>query len=374
MTRACGLSHHSVDMGEQTTNLNGAPPAQTLFDLSPRRPTTRRLADLIKQHRPSGASQQPALPDPVRRGDDTDYQEVTCRSALNRVKGMPFAWTLNPYRGCTHGCHYCFARRYQTHLELGSGDEFSSIILVKMNFANVLRRELARPAWRGELIGFGTATDPYQPIEGHYRLTRHTLEALVDHPSPVGLITKGPMVVRDVDLLVELSRRTACTVHMSVPTVDEEAWRTLEPGTAHPLQRLRAVRALADAGVEAGVLMAPVVPGLTSQPAKIERTIKAIADHGARFCGAVVMHLEGGTRDHFMRFLSQEFPDLAPRVDRLYAGKYAPRRYRDQVHGVLELLRDRYGLDRERTRSRALAVERAPVSEPEDQRRFSWSA
>ena len=161
---------------------------------------------------------------------------------------------------------------------------------------------------------------------------------------------------------------------MSVPTVDEDAWRTLEPGTAHPLQRLRAVRAQADAGIEAGVLMAPVVPGLTSQPAKIERTIKAIADHGARFCGAVVMHLEGGTRDHFMRFLSREFPDLAPRVDRLYAGKHTPRRYRDQVHGVLELLRDRYGLHAGRNRSRALAVERAPVSEAEDQTRFSWSA
>ena len=361
-------------MGEQNTNILGTAPPRTLFDLSPLRPTTRRLADLIKQHRDAGDSGQPALPDAVRRADDARYQEVTCRSALNRVEGMPFSWTLNPYRGCTHGCHYCFARRYQTHLGLDTGDEFSSVILVKVNFADVLRRELSCKTRQRELIGFGTATDPYQPIEGHYRLTRRTLEALVDHPSPVGLVTKGPMVVRDLDLLVELSRRTACTVHMSVPTVDEDAWRALEPGTAHPLQRLRAVRALADAGVEAGVLMAPIVPGLTSQPAKIERTIKAIADHGARFCGAVVMHLEGGTRDHFMRFLAQEFPDLSPRVDRLYAGKYTPRRYRDQVYGVLNLLRDRYGLHGGRTRSRALVGERAPVSAVEDQRRFSWSA
>ena len=208
------------------------------------------------------------MPDAVHRADDAHYQEVTCRSALNRVKGMPFGWTLNPYRGCTHGCHYCFARRYQTHLELDAGDEFSSVILVKVNFADVLRGELARRKCRRELVGFGTATDPYQPIEGHYRLIRRSLEALVDHSTPVGLITKGPMVVRDLDLLVELSRRTTCTVHMSVPTVDEEAWRALEPGTAHPLQRLRAVRALADAGVEAGVIMAPIVPGLTSHPAK----------------------------------------------------------------------------------------------------------
>ena len=189
---------------------------------------------------------------------------------------MPFSWTLNPYRGCTHGCHYCFARRYQPHLGLGVGDEFSSLILVKVNFADVLRQELSRPTRQRELIGFGTATDPYQPIEGHYRLTRRSLEALIDHPSPVGLVTKGPMVVRDLDLLVELSRRTACTVHMSVPTVDDEAWRALEPGTAHPLQRLRAVRTLADAGIEVGVLVAPVVPGLTSQPAKLEQTIAAL--------------------------------------------------------------------------------------------------
>ena len=286
---------------------------------------------------------------------------------------MPFAWTLNPYRGCTHGCHYCFARRYQGHLELNTGDEFSSVILVKVNFADVLRVELARPGRPGALIGFGTATDPYQPIEGHYKLTRRTLETLVDHPSPLGLVTKGPLVVRDLDLLVELSRQTACTVHMSVPTVDEDAWRALEPGTAHPLQRLRAVRALADGGVEAGVLMAPIVPGLTSQPAKIERTIKAIADHGARFCGAAVMHLEGGARDHFMRFLSREFPDLAPRADRLYAGKYAPKRYRDQVHGVLELLRRRYGLHGARKRSSPRPTDPVPVSPETEQPRIGWS-
>ena len=269
---------------------------------------------------------------------------MSCRSALNRVRGMPFGWTLNPYRGCTHGCHYCFARRYQFQLELDAGDDFASVILVKVNFVDVLRRELASPRWRPELIGFGTATDPYQPIEGRYRLSRGALEALVERPSPVGLITKGPMVVRDADLLRDLSTRTDCTVHVSVPTVDEDAWAALEPGTAHPLQRLRAVRALADAGIEAGVLVAPIVPGLTSHPAKIERTVKAIADHGARFCGAVVLHLEGGTREHFMRFLDREFPELAPRMDRLYAGKYAPRRYRDQVHQVLELMRNRHRL------------------------------
>ena len=331
-------------MGEQKSNTpdGGGDPA--LFDLTPFRPTTRQVADLVREGRAGDPSRPAALPAPVRRADDARYQEVTCRSALNRVRGMPFGWTLNPYRGCTHGCHYCFARRYHPHLELGAGDEFASVILVKVNFADVLRRELGRPGRRRELIGFGTATDPYQPIEGRYRLSRRVLETLVEHPSPVGLITKGPMVVRDADLLRELSKRTDCTVHVSVPTVDEDAWTALEPGTAHPLQRLRAVRALTDAGIEAGVLVAPIVPGLTSHPAKIERTVKAIADHGARFCGAVVLHLEGGTREHFLRFLDREFPELAPRIDRLYAGKYAPRRYRDQVHQVLELMRRRHRL------------------------------
>ena len=359
-----------AQMGEQNTNEPTSSAPSTLFDLSPRHPTTRQVANFIKQHR--GASPgPPALPDALRRADDASYQEVTCRSALNRVQGMPFSWTLNPYRGCTHGCHYCFARKYQTHLELGTGDEFSSVILVKVNLPDVLRLELARPAWQGKVV-VGTATDPYQPIEGHYRLTRRSLEALVDHSTPVGLITKGPMVVRDLDLLVELSRRTTCTVHMSVPTVDEEAWRALEPGTAHPLQRLRAVRALSDAGIEAGVIMAPIVPGLTSQPAKIERTIKAIADHGARFCGAIVMHLEGGTRDHFMRFLSREFPDLAPRVDRLYAGSYAPKQYRDQVDGVLKVLRRRYGMQGGERRGSTAAPTRPSGTAEEAQPRFTW--
>lgn len=361
-------------MDEQKANIDAQAPPPALFDLSPPPPTTRRLADLIRQHRNVNSSGLPALPNAEHRADDADYQEVTCRSALNKVQGMPFSWTLNPYRGCTHGCHYCFARQYQTHLELGTGDEFSSIILVKVNFADVLREELAHQAWQRKIIGFGTATDPYQPIEGHYRLTRRALEALVDHSTPVGLITKGPMVVRDLDLLVALSRRVVCTVYMSVPTVDEDAWRALEPGTAHPLQRLRAVRALADAGVEVGVLMAPIVPGLTSQPAKIERTIKAIADHGARFCGGMVMHLEGGTRDHFMRFLSEEFPELAPRVNRLYAGKYAPAAYRKQVQGVMNLMRRRYGLQTKEKRTSTPKPAHGRVNSVEAAPRFRWSA
>jgi len=257
---------------------------------------------------------------------------------------MPFRWTLNPYRGCTHGCNYCFARRYHTQLELNAGDEFASLILVKRNIASVLERELDHPAWQREQVAVGTATDPYQPIEGHYKLTRTCLERLARAHTPVGLVTKGPMVVRDIDVLRDVARASSCTVYMSVPTVDEDAWQTLEPGTAPPLQRLRAVRTLVDAGVSAGVLMAPIVPGFSSSRTKLERTVKAIADCGARFVGCNVMHLEGGTRQHFMRFVASEFPALHPRLERLYASKHAPERYRSDVKTLIALLQKRYGV------------------------------
>ena len=258
---------------------------------------------------------------------------------------MPFAWTLNPYRGCTHACHYCFARRYQTQLELGSGDQFSSLIFVKVNFAEVLRRELDHPKWTRELAALGTATDPYQPIEGYYKLTRRTLQALTAGRTPVGLLTKGPMIVRDVDVLQDLFRATqGSSACVSVPTVDEYAWRHLEPGTAHPMQRLRAVRALVDAGIDAGVLMAPLVPGFSTQPAKIEATIKAVADHGARFVGANVLFLDGGTRDHFMRFLTDEFPHMTTHYEHLYASKYASKDYVERVKKTVAMFKEKYGL------------------------------
>ena len=287
-----------------------------------------------------------ALDQAQLRADAARYQEVTCRSALNPVTGMPFNWTLNPYRGCTHACHYCFARRYQTQFELGPGDDFSSVIFVKVNLVEVLRRELDKPSWTRENVAVGTATDPYQPIEGHYKLTRRALEALLAARNPIGLVTKGPMVVRDADLLADIGRRYGCTVYVSVPTVDEEAWRALEPGTAHPLQRLRAVRQLRDAGVNAGVLMAPVVPGFTTQPSKLEATIKAVADHGAAFMGANIMYLKGGTKDHFMGFLAHEFPHMVEGYGRLYAGAYAPPEYVTAVRGILDTLQKRYNVNK----------------------------
>ena len=308
-----------------------------LFDLGPQKPTTRDIAEQVKEHGVAGG-----LPDAAHLADGATYQEVTCRSALNAVKGMPFDWTLNPYRGCTHGCHYCFARRYHVQFELDSSDSFSSIILVKRNFVEVLKRELDRPTWKRDYVAVGTATDVYQPIEGHYKLTRRSLEALAHARTPAGVITKGPMVVRDKDVLLELTKRASCTVYMSVPTVDEAAWRILEPGTAHPLQRLRAVRELNDAGIRAGVLMNPIVPGLTSQPAKLEATVKAIADHGAAFMGTNLLYLKDGTRVHFMNFLEKHFPVLATKYQRLYRGAYAPDAYAKEVRGMVRMLQKKY--------------------------------
>ena len=334
-----------------------------LFSLGSPRPTTREIAVTVK------AGGTAALTDAERRADQARYQEVSCRSALNRVEGMPFHWTLNPYRGCTHGCHYCFARRYHVQFEMDADADFASVILVKRNLVEVLRRELDRPSWARELVAFGTATDPYQPIEGQYRLTRQSIEALTRGRTPIGLVTKGPMVVRDRDVLHELSSAAGCTVYMSVPTVDEDAWRILEPGTAHPLQRLRAVRELVDAGITAGVLMAPIVPGFSSSRAKLERTIKAIADHGARFVGCNVMYLQDGTRTHFMKFIEREFPAMLPRFERLYAKKYPPETYRKEVQGMVRVLQERYGLNKREDASKPREV----VGEPEaTQVGFAW--
>jgi len=336
-----------------------------LFDLGPERPTTRQIADRVK------AGGTAALTEAERRADAATYQEVVCRSALNRVQGMPFDWTLNPYRGCTHGCHYCFARRYHVQFEMNSDDEFASVILVKRNFVEVLRQELDRPGWNREQVAFGTATDPYQPIEGHYRLTRRSLEVLAAAHTPIGLVTKGPMVVRDRDVLKALGDAAGCTVYMSVPTVDEDAWRILEPGTAHPLQRLRAVRELVDAGVDAGVLMAPIVPGFSSSRTKLERTIKAVADHGARFVGANVMYLQDGTRSHFLKFIEREFPSMLPRFERLYARKYPPDAYRKEVKAMVRVLQDRYGLGPKRESAGTKRPADSTTVDPE-QVGFAW--
>jgi DNA repair photolyase len=275
----------------------------------------------------------------------TRYVETQAKSVLNAVQGMGFRWSANPYRGCAHGCHYCFARRYHAYLELGTGDDFSGIILVKVNAAEVLRRELARTSWGRETVAIGTATDPYQPIEGRYRLTRGMLEALADARTPGSVVTKGPMVIRDRDVLAAVRDRAGVSVCVSLTTLDEDVWRRLEPGTAPPRQRLRAVAALAAADIPVGLLLAPIVPGLTTDRANLEGVVREAAEHGARFLGAGVLHLEAGVREHFDGFLAAEAPDLLPLYRRLYPGARNVRAGVERsLDAVVADLRQRYGL------------------------------
>src|SRR4051812_37065501 len=254
-------------------------------------PSLRDVADAIKLAGIDG------LTEAQRRSDQATYQEVHVKSALNRSHGMPFDWALNPYRGCTHACEYCYARKYQKHLELDAGDQFSTVIFVKINLPQALAREVRKSSWQRETVAIGTATDPYQPIEGHYKLTRQSIEILTAAKTPISIVTKGPMIVRDADVLAAARDAAGCAVHMSVPCVDEAAWAKLEPGTASPIQRLRAVRYLVDAGIDASVLMMPLVPGITTSRSKIEDTLKAIRDSGARAVGANVARLDPGVRE-----------------------------------------------------------------------------
>ncbi len=257
-----------------------------------------------------------------------EYVEAPCKSALNRVRGMPFAWSLNPYAGCRHACVYCFAIQYHRLAERGTAEDFSARVFVKVNPPEVLAGELARPSWRRAMVAVGTATDPYQPAEGRYRLTRRTLELLRDHVTPITLLTKSPLVQRDADVLADLARRAAVRVFFSISTVDLQLWRRLEPGTANPYYRLGALRRLRAAGVPAGVLMAPVLPGVTDSAAAIDAVASAARAHGAAFFGSSPLRPMPFVKEHYLGFVAREFPELLPRYRRAYPGVYAPRDYR----------------------------------------------
>ena len=252
-------------------------------------------------------------------GVGVEYREEPCRAALNRVKGMPFGWSLNPYMGCVHQCTFCYVRAFEKRADRPFDDRYGRSIRVKVNIVAVLRRELARPSWRGEPVAIGAATDPYQPAEGRYRLTRGCLETLAGASNPLSLITRGPMVVRDVDVLQDAARRADVSVNFSVPTLDREVWRKTEPGTAPPGQRLRALTTLVDAGVKAGVGMAPILPGLSDRPEQLAEVVKAARDAGATHVWCNVLFLRPGTREHFLGALAEDWPELLPMYEQLYA-------------------------------------------------------
>jgi DNA repair photolyase len=289
-----------------------------------------------------------------------EYREEPCRSALNRVRGMPFAWSLNPYMGCAHRCTFCYVRAFEARADRPWDDRYGASIRVKTNVAEVLRRELARPSWQREPVAVGAATDPYQPAEGRYRLTRACIEAFAEAASPFAIITRGPLIVRDIDVLVEAARRADVSVTFSVPTLDHEIWRRTEPGTAPPRQRLRALSRLVEAGIDARVGMAPILPGLSDRRELLAEVVREARAAGATGIWANLLYLREGTREHFLAALERDWPELLPRYEQLYRrGAYLQRDETERVRKRVRALARSHGVrDRRRVR-----LEPAPAAE-----------
>jgi DNA repair photolyase len=291
-----------------------------------------------------------------------DYREEPCRSALNRVKGMAFEWSLNPYMGCVHRCTFCYVRAFEQRADRPFDERYGTSIRVKTNVVDVLRTELARPSWEGGSVAVGAATDPYQPAEGKYRLTRGCIAAFAEASNPFSLITRGPMIVRDLDVLCEAARRATVSVTFSIPTLDEEVWRKTEPRTAHPRQRLRALEELVDAGIEVGVGMAPILPGISDKPEQLREVVAAARDAGATGVWTNVLFLRPGTREHFLENLARDWPEELVRYERLYARRaYLGKEQTKPVREQVKALAKEYGVrDRRRVR---LEPERPVVAE-----------
>ena len=303
---------------------------------------------------PDGAT--PALfgADVVSRRFDTPefrgitFHEVRARSIVNRVPGasrMPFEWTVNPYRGCSHACVYCFARRTHTYLDLDAGHDFDTQIVVKVNAPALLRRELAAPRWRGEHIAMGTNVDCYQRAEGRYRLMPGIIEALRDHANPFSILTKGSLILRDLPLLEQAAEVTDVSTAVSVGFLDRELWRTVEPGTPSPAKRLEVCRTLNEHGIPCAVLMAPVLPFLSDSPEQLRATVRAIAEAGATSVTPLALHLRPGAREWYLAWLAEHHPRLLPRYRALYeSGAYAPTWYQRRITRQVHELAAEFGI------------------------------
>ena len=275
-----------------------------------------------------------------------EVQEIHCKTLLNRIDipSFPFQWTLNPYRGCRHACRYCYARPTHEFFGLDAGREFEQRVFAKVNAPEVLRQELRRPKWKNEAIAIGTASDPYEPAEMEYRLTRRILEVLCEFQTPASITTKGVLVRRDVDVLRELARVADVRVNFSVGSIDERVWKLTEPGAPSPVARLEAMQFLVENGVNAGVMMAPLLPGISDSTESIYDVAEAAAAHGARFIGANVLFLKPGSKEWFMPMLRETYPHLAPGYAKMYAKTYAPRDYTSSVMNVVDQARRSVGL------------------------------
>ncbi|MGH8895661.1 MAG: radical SAM protein [Egibacteraceae bacterium] len=263
------------------------------------------------------------------------FLEVQTKSALNRVRGMPFEWSINPYRGCSHACPYCFARPTHRYLGLSPLGDFERTIVVKTNLVEVLRRELARPSWTGERVAMGTNTDPYQRCEGRYRLMPGVIAALAQGLTPFSILTKGTLITRDVDALRAAAEDVSVAAALTVGTLDRNLWREVEPGAPSPQARLDAVAALNSAGIPTGVMIAPIMPGLNDQPDALDALVDAAAAAGAVHITPIVLHLRPGVRELFWPWLEQTHPELLHRYATLYRRANAPAEYRNTVEGLV---------------------------------------
>ena len=292
------------------------------------------------------------------------FFEVHARSIINRVPDasrMPFRWTINPYRGCSHSCRYCFARKSHTYLDLDAGHDFDAKIVVKVNAPVLARRELASPRWQGEHVAMGTNVDCYQRAEGRYRLMPGIIEALRDAANPFSILTKGTLILRDLDLLAEAAEVTDVGLNVSVGFVDKELSRSVEPGTPGPERRLEVCAGITGRGLRCGVLMGPVLPFLTDSPAQLDATVRLIAEAGAASVTPIVLHLRPGAREWFLLWLGENFPDLVDSYRDLYGhGAYAPRAYQDRIAGQVRELAVRYGVGRASPRRARSIAPRSP--------------
>lgn len=293
------------------------------------------------------------------------FHEVLCKSALNEVPSesqVPFSWTVNPMRGCSHACRYCFARPTHEYLDLDSGNDFDSQIVVKTNVAAVLRKELSRRSWKREPVALGTNTDPYQRAEGRYRLMPGIIRALTESGTPFSILTKGTLLRRDLPLLTLAAQQVDVHVSISLAIHDADLQKQLEPGTPSPRARLDLVRAVRDAGLECGVLVAPVIPFLTDGAKQLDGLIGALAEAGATTVTALPMHLRSSTKDWYMSWLVKDHPALVRRYRQLYGhGAYVTPEYKQWLRGRIDPLLDKYGFAPEQTRS-------LPVNEPAEPR------
>ena len=267
-----------------------------------------------------------------------NFHEVRAKSGLNKVPGtyLPFNWTINAYRGCAHACNFCFARNTHTYLDLNAGRDFEREIVVKVNIPELVRAELTRPSWNRELVAIGTNTDPYQWAEGRYRLMPPILDALRDTRTPVSVLSKSPLPLRDLDLYLELAEVADVSVNFSVPTLDEKIWRETEPHTPHPRKRLQAVAKFNEAGIPSGVLVAPLMPGINDSPELVEEIVSLAEEAGATFVNGIALHLRPGVKEVFMSWLSTARPDLVPRYEDLYRDRaYAPNAERNRISALV---------------------------------------